>query len=105
MLVDWEWSGPGDRLCDLATFCDLCHFDDEAERRALSEYFGEETLLASRGLLAARLKLWRLWFVVRGSLWAAVKAVSRSRRKQEGVGTNKFEGDVRTANSLFVLFF
>ena len=71
----------------LGVFCMLCtdgyYFDDEAERRALSEYFGEETLLASRGLLAARLKLWRLWFMARGSLWAAVKAVSQSHKQED----------------------
>ena len=82
-LVDWEWSGPGDRVCDLATFCDLCNFDDETERRALSEYYGQEILLASTGLYEARLKLWRVWFVVRGSLWAAVKAASSSQNKEE----------------------
>ena len=82
-LVDWEWSGPGDRVCDLATFCDLCNFDDETERRALSEYYGQEMLKASTGLYQARLKLWRIWFVVRGSLWAAVKAASSSRNKEE----------------------
>ena len=82
-LVDWEWSGPGDRVCDLATFCDLCNFDDDTERQALSEYYGEETLVASKGLLQARLKLWRLWFVVRGSLWAAVKAASSSNGRKE----------------------
>ena len=76
-LIDWEWSGPGDRVCDIATFCDLCNFDERIERRVLSEYFGEEALDASRGLLQARLQLWRLWFVVRGSLWAAVKAARR----------------------------
>ena len=77
-LVDWEWSGPGDRVCDIATFCDLCNFDEETEQLVLSEYFGKDALLASRGLLEARLQLWRLWFAVRGSLWAAVKAGSSS---------------------------
>ena len=35
--------------------------------------------MASGGMLVALLRLWRLWFVVRGSLWASVKAKSSSR--------------------------
>ena len=65
-------------MCDLATFCDLCNFDEETEQYGLSECFGKEALVGG-GLLVALLRLWRLWFVVRGSLWAAVKAKSRSR--------------------------
>ena len=71
-------------MCDLATFCDLCNFDEETEQHALSEYFGKEALVASGGLLVARLRLWRLWFAVRGSLWAAVKAKSSSRGIKQG---------------------
>ena len=59
-------------------------FDEEAEQHALSECFGKEALVASGGLLVARLRLWRLWFAVRGSLWAAVKAKSSSRGIKQG---------------------
>ena len=54
------------------------------EQHALSGCFGKEVLVASGGMLVALLRLWRLWFVVRGSLWAAVKAKSSSRGIKQG---------------------
>ena len=69
-LIDWEWSGPGDRLFDLAT---LCHLSGADEGDVLDEYFGAAHVTA---LVRARLALWRLWFGVRGALWSAVKAAS-----------------------------
>jgi len=71
-LIDYEWSGPGDRVCDLATFCLLAGCDEGGEDRVLRAYFGDDLSVLHR----ARLTLWRLWFGVRGALWSAVKDAS-----------------------------
>jgi hypothetical protein len=39
-LVDWEYSGMGDPLWDLADFAVECDLDDDDEARFASEYFG-----------------------------------------------------------------
>ena len=41
-IIDWEWAGPGDRLCDLATFCALSEQDDAGELALLARYLGNE---------------------------------------------------------------
>ena len=72
-LIDYEWSGLGDRVCDLATFCLLAGLDAAGEDRVLRAYFGDRGVSP---LHRARLRLWRLWFAVRGALWSAVKGAS-----------------------------
>ena len=73
LIIDWEWSGPGDRLGDLASFCGLSEQDSEGEMRVLSKYLeGGEPLAVDQ----ARLRLWRMWFTLRGGLWALCKAKS-----------------------------
>jgi thiamine kinase-like enzyme len=39
-LVDWEYSGMGDPLWDLADFAVECDLDEDDEERLASEYFG-----------------------------------------------------------------
>ena len=73
LVIDWEWSGPGDRICDLATFCGLSGQDSKGEKHVLSKYLEVDEPLA---LDQARLRLWRIWFTLRGGLWALCKAKS-----------------------------
>ena len=41
-IVDWEWSGPGDRLCDLATFCALSEQDCKGQKQILAKYLQKD---------------------------------------------------------------
>jgi aminoglycoside phosphotransferase (APT) family kinase protein len=76
-IIDWEWAGPGDPLCDLATFCALSKQDDAGEFAVLALYRGLQTTSESSSEVdSARLRLWRTWFALRGALWARKKAVS-----------------------------
>ena len=54
-IIDWEWAGPGDRLCDLATFCALSEQDDAGELALLARYLGNE---ATSGAGLERLGGW-----------------------------------------------
>ena len=72
-IVDWEWSGPGDRIGDLATFCALSEQDSDGESVLLAKYLGVDE---PSDLQRARLHLWRIWFTLRGGLWALCKARS-----------------------------
>ena len=75
-IIDWEWAGPGDRLCDLSTFIALSEQDDEGEARVLAEYLGVSDSSATSALDRARLRLWRVWLDLRSALWARQKARS-----------------------------
>ena len=70
-IVDWEWSGPGDRIGDLATFCALSEQDSDGEGLILAKYLNNDE---PSDLDRARLHLWRIWFTLRGGLWALCKA-------------------------------
>ena len=72
-IVDWEWSGPGDRIGDLATFCALSEQDSDGEVVLLAKYLGVDE---PSDLQRARFHLWRIWFTLRGGLWALCKARS-----------------------------
>ena len=72
-IIDWEWSGPGDRIGDLATFCALSEQDSDGEVVLLAKYLGVDE---PSDLQRARLHLWRIWFTLRGGLWALCKAKS-----------------------------
>lgn len=72
-MIDWEWSGPGDRICDLATFCALSEQDSQGEVRVLSKYLEVDV---PSDIDQARLRLWRIWCTLRGGLWALYKAKS-----------------------------
>ena len=73
-ILDWEWSGPGDRLGDLASFCTLSEQDIEGENRILAKYLEKER---PSKLDHARLHLWRIWFTLRFGLWSLYKAKSK----------------------------
>jgi Ser/Thr protein kinase RdoA (MazF antagonist) len=76
-FIDWEWSGPGDRLADLATLCffALSEEDDAGELAVLAAYRGVPVSACS-AVDCARLRLWRTWFALRGALWARRKEMS-----------------------------
>lgn len=74
-ILDWEWAGPGDPLCDLATFCALSEQDEDGQKAVIAAYLGEVAAETSV-LTYARVQLWRIWFALRGALWARQKTQS-----------------------------
>ena len=72
-IIDWEWSGPGDRFGDLAPFVALSEQDAAGEELILQKYLDPQR---PTDLDRARLYLWRIWFTLRGGLWALTKAKS-----------------------------
>jgi thiamine kinase-like enzyme len=70
-LIDWEYSGMGDRWFDLGNFAANNELTGEDEERLLSAYFGEppdETRLAT-------LKLYRFVSDFREGMWGTVQSV------------------------------
>merc|ERR1740121_1913580 len=74
-IIDYEWSGQGDRLCDLSTFCALSEQDDAGETAVLAEYLGV-SLQDTPPLAKTRVRLWRTWFMLRSALWGRRKELS-----------------------------
>ena len=72
-IIDWEWSGPGDRFCDLAPFVAMSEMDAKEEERVLELYLEP---LKPTDTDRSRLYLWRMWLTLRGGLWALSKAKS-----------------------------
>ena len=72
-IIDWEWSGPGDRFCDLAPFVALSKQDKDGEERVLEIYLDPQKPTDTD---RSRLYLWRMWLTLRGGLWALSKAKS-----------------------------
>ena len=71
-IIDWEWAGPGDRLCDLGIFCSFCSLTEQEERSVLRMYLNRDP----SALEQARMGLWKCWFALRGALWAIQKSTS-----------------------------
>jgi thiamine kinase-like enzyme len=71
LLVDWEYAGMGHRLFDLGNLAVNSEFDEDAETRLLSAYFGEQP---SAGRLAA-LRLMRIMSDAREAAWGVVQSV------------------------------
>jgi len=72
-IIDWEWSGPGDRFCDLASFVAISEMNPEEEERVLNVYLRP---CKPTDTDRSRLYLWRMWLTLRGGLWALSKARS-----------------------------
>jgi Ser/Thr protein kinase RdoA (MazF antagonist) len=71
MLVDWEYAGMGHRLFDLGNLAVNSEFDEDAEKRLLSAYFGEPP---GAGRHAA-LRLMRIMSDAREAAWGVVQGV------------------------------
>jgi phosphotransferase family enzyme len=69
LLVDWEYAGMGHRLFDLGNLSVNNEFDDDADRRLLAAYFGEEPSASRR----AALRLMRVMSDVREAAWGVVQ--------------------------------
>ena len=71
MLVDWEYAGMGHRLFDLGNLAVNNGFDDAAEERLLTAYYGATPTHAQR----AALKLMRIMSDAREAAWGVVQGV------------------------------
>ena len=74
MLVDWEYAGMGHRLFDLGNLAVNCQFDDAAEVRLLTAYFGS----APTDDLRSDLRQMRLMSDAREGAWGVVQGVASS---------------------------
>jgi thiamine kinase-like enzyme len=70
-LIDWEYSGMGDRWFDLGNFAANNELDDAGEKRLLEAYFGEPP--DDRAI--ATLKLFRFVSDFREGMWGTVQSV------------------------------
>ena len=86
-IIDWEWAGPGDRLCDLGIFCSFCSLTEQEEHAVLRTYLDR----VPSALELARMGLWKCWFALRGALWARQKATSEHFRQDEINEDNNYE--------------
>ena len=68
-ILDWEYSGMGDILFDLANLADHNEFSDDDEQVLLRDYFGDYTLHDH-----ARLKLLRIMSDFREAMWGIVQS-------------------------------
>ena len=71
ILVDWEYAGTGHRLFDLGNLAVNNEFDEAAEERLLTAYYGAPP---GPGLLAA-LRLMRIMSDAREGAWGVVQGV------------------------------
>jgi thiamine kinase-like enzyme len=71
MLVDWEYAGMGHRMFDLGNLAVNNDFDEPAEDRLLSAYFGEPPTAGRRAALA----LMRILSDAREAAWGVVQTV------------------------------
>jgi thiamine kinase-like enzyme len=69
MIVDWEYAGMGHRMFDLGNLAVNNEFDEAAEERLLTAYFGEQPDAARRAALA----LMRLMSDAREAAWGVVQ--------------------------------
>ena len=69
-IVDWEYSGMGDRFFDLGNLSVNNEFEDEDEDRLLEAYFGEPATPRRR----ASLKLFRFMSDFREAMWGVVQS-------------------------------
>ena len=67
-LIDWEYSGMGDPLWDLADMSVECAFTAKEEGELIAAYFGGEPKPAERGRIAIYKALcdllWTLWGLI-----------------------------------------
>jgi len=73
VLIDWEYSGCGDRYFDLGMVAFYHQLDDSEERELLGTYFGKVTESS-----LARLHLLRLMSALRDGAWSLVQGVVSS---------------------------
>ena len=69
VIVDWEYSGMGDRFFDLGNFAVNNELGDDDERDLLEAYFGE----AATPRRTAALKLFRFMSDFREAMWGVVQ--------------------------------
>ena len=69
VLVDWEYAGMGHLIFDLGNLAVNNEFDEPAEERLLTAYYGGEPTAARR----AALKLMRLMSDAREAAWGVVQ--------------------------------
>lgn len=70
-LIDWEWSGPGDVMSELATMSTLCGLTDDQVETVLELYFGTGDVTSVH---RARERLWRMYRLTREAGWCHVKS-------------------------------
>ena len=68
-IVDWEYSGMGDRFFDLANFSVNHEFDVDDDRRLLAAYFGE-----AREADLAAVRLMRFMSDFREAMWGVLQS-------------------------------
>ena len=68
VLIDWEYSGAGDRFFDLGMAAAYHQLDDKQERELLGAYFGKVTESS-----LARLRLMRMMSPLRDRAWSLVQ--------------------------------
>ncbi len=73
VLIDWEYSGCGDRYFDLGMAAFYHQLDDTEERELLGAYFGKVTESS-----LARLHLMRLMSALRDAAWSLVQGAVSS---------------------------
>ncbi len=73
VLIDWEYSGAGDRYFDLGMAATYHQMNDKEERQLLGTYFGKVT----DGSLA-RLRLMRMMSSLRDGAWSLVQGTVSS---------------------------
>lgn len=73
VLIDWEYSGCGDRYFDLGMVAFYHQLDDKEERELLGAYFDKVTESS-----LARLQLMRLMSVLRDGAWSLVQGAVSS---------------------------
>jgi thiamine kinase-like enzyme len=73
VLIDWEYSGCGDRYFDLGMAATYHQLDDKEERELLGAYFGKVTETS-----LARLRLMRMMSTLRDGAWSLVQGAVSS---------------------------
>ena len=73
VLIDWEYSGCGDRYFDLGMVAFYHQLEDKEERELLGAYFGKVTESS-----LARLRLMRLMSALRDGAWSLVQGAVSS---------------------------
>lgn len=73
VLIDWEYSGCGDRYFDLGMAATYHQLDDKEERELLGAYFGKVTDSS-----LARLRLMRMMSTLRDGAWSLVQVAVSS---------------------------
>jgi thiamine kinase-like enzyme len=93
MLVDWEYAGMGDPRFDLGNLSVNNDFDERADERLLTAYYGSAPSQAGH----AALKLMRVMSDAREAAWGVVQeAVSELEFDFDGYGREHFERLVAT---------